>query len=52
MKRFLQLHEGQRILLSREHLRISIAEGRAVVEGRSANGTRLDGVRLTSGVDE
>lgn len=68
MRRFLLLHEGQRILLpegetligrgltcrirfndptvSREHARITVGEGRAVVESFSSNGTLVNGERL------
>jgi hypothetical protein len=68
VKRFLLLHEGQRILLpegetligrsltcrvrfndpavSREHLRVSVTDGRAVVESLSSNGTLLNDERL------
>lgn len=68
MKRFLLVHEGQRILLpegdtligrgltcrirfndptvSREHVRVTVAEGRAVVESFSRNGTLVNGTRL------
>jgi len=68
VKRFLLLHEGQRILLpegetligrgltcrirfndptvSREHVRVTVGEGHAVIESFSSNGTLVNGKRL------